>query len=171
MDERPIPPFPEIGPGAPVVDGATVRELVARQEAEIERLLSQLARVERTVAEIEAEVRAHPAYGMLDAIERRYLEGLAADEDERPVRSRFAGSRPGGPQRAPRTTVDARPRRAPGRQRPASGVTEQGNGPRSRADHPSSPNGSRFGSLVTSHWVWKLGIALTAIAVLLIKFG
>jgi len=171
MAERPIPPFLGIGPGAPVVDGATVRELVARQEAEIERLLSQLARVERTAAEMEAEVRAHPAYGMLDAVERRRLEGLAADEDERSVPSRSADARPRGPQRAPRTTVDTRPRRASGGRMPASGPTERGKGPRSRADDPSQPNGSCFGGLVTSHWVWKLGIALTAVAILLIKFG
>jgi hypothetical protein len=171
MAEPPVPPFPDIGPGAPVVDGVTVRELVARQEAEIERLLSQLVRVERTAAEMEAEVRAHPAYGMLDVSERRRLEALPADEDEPSVPSRSWDVPPDGPLRRPRTTVDTRPRHPPGGRRPSSPPTGQTARPRSRADGPSPSNGSRFGSLLTSHWVWKLGVALTAIAVLLIKFG
>ena len=40
------------------------------------------------------------------------------------------------------------------------------------APAPGADDGrSRVGRLVTSHWVWKAGVATTVVAVLLLKFG
>ena len=174
MAEPPASPFPGLSPGSPIVDGETVRELVARHEAEIERLMAQLARVERAATEMEAEARSHPAYGLLDPAERRRLEALPAADDEDPsAGARSDDGDSGKGERRPRTTVDARPRRRAdaaaalptGRSKAAS--TE----PRDQGDSTERGERSWFASMVTSHWVWKVGIALCAIAILLIKFG
>jgi hypothetical protein len=155
------------GAGSDVISGAVVRDLVSRNEREIESLLRVLDEALREAEEAERLVAAHPA------------ASLVPDE---PVETRAAVPSAGAPagrgssRSRPRTTVDPRPRTAASRTDGANGrkiaVTTPGTALSGQsATGAASTTSPGVSSLFRSHWVWKSGIALTAIAILLLKFG
>jgi hypothetical protein len=135
--------------------GDVVRELVERHERELASLAADLDRARREADAVEARVRSHPALDLLAPLEVARLVPVVSGN----------GAAPGTTATAPRTTVVPRPR-APGppAPRPTAG---------SGADpaDPAADTRSVGSRLVTSHWVWKAGVALTAVALLLLKFG
>ena len=154
------------GVGSDVISGAVVRDLVSRNEQEIEGLLRVLDEALREAEEAERRVAAHPA------------ASLVADEAvETPAVVPSTGAPPG--RSRPRTTVDPRPRKmAPGADggegafgpKVGATATDSTASVQPAADAMSASS-SGVSSLFRSHWVWKSGIALTAIAILLLKFG
>ena len=148
------------GGGVATLPGDVVRELVERHERELESLAADLDRARREADAAEGRIRAHPALDLLGPDEVARLVPAAVEP----------GSRPPKVVAVPRTTVDRRPRTSePPVVQPGGGADGDpahrpvGTGP---ADTRSA--GSR---LVTSHWVWKAGVALTVVALLLLKFG
>ena len=139
-----------------VLDGALVRELVARHEAEIADLEDRLAVAEASAADVERTVRRHPALLLLhpDDVRRLVPEPTEPHSTDGPP---------------PRTTVVHRTAAPP----PATERTPV------RADragpvdaHPTDTGPAGLGSrIVRSHWWWRVGIAVVIVAVLLLKFG
>ena len=121
-----------------------------------EQVLDALRReLDDAVAEAdaaEAQVRAHPALGLLAADEVEMLVPPERTPDLDPTTSGDV---------APRTVVDRRPSSA----RPPAGAAAVD--PALEADDRRSA----LGRLVTGHWVWKAGVAVVVVAVLLLKFG
>jgi hypothetical protein len=142
------------GAAADMLPGDVVRDLVERHEQEIESLLADLEEARREADAAEGLVRSHPAFGLLSADEADRL--LPTFVEPEPV---------DGPLDAagrPRTTVVHRPRSTPPG---AAGVGA------ASSDAVAPTVQSRATKLVTSHWVWKAGVALTVTALLLLKFG
>jgi hypothetical protein len=133
---------------ADVLSGDLVRDLVTRNEEEIEALLARLDAAERLAATTERSVRQHPAFAFLDPDEATRLvpgpPGPVIVDDGRPQTTVVPRSLP--PACAAGGSVEfARP----SRERPKGFV----------------------GRLTTSHWWWRIGIALVAVALLIIKVG
>jgi hypothetical protein len=156
---------PDLGPST-VVPGETVRDLVARYEQEIADLLAELEAAETEADRIEQQVRVHPTLAMMESTEAQLL--LAPRRPDR-GRQSLASARP-------RTTVDARPRPQPngavssaGQGRaPVSNDEREGSG----ADQaPASDVLSRMTRLSRSHWVWRTGVVLVLVGLILLKFG
>jgi hypothetical protein len=151
------------GTAGDVLPGDVVRDLFERHEQEIESLLADLTEARREADAAEEQVRAHPAFGLLgaDEAERLLPTAVIADPVEPAV---DADGRP-------RTTVVNRHRPTP-----AAGAVQSvpPSGPGATAppsDIGSPTERSRASRLVTSHWVWKVGVVLTVTALLLLKFG
>jgi len=141
--------------GVDTLPGDVVRDLVERHEQELASLDAELESVRRQADAAEARIRTHPALGLLSPDEAAHLIPVTADGPaDRPASN--GAVRPG----PPRTTVVHRASRvrAPS---PEPGAPDDG-------DDPPRSRGTR---LVTSHWVWKAGVALTVVALLLVKFG
>ena len=137
-----------------ILPGDVVRDLVERHERELQWLADDLAEARLEADAAEARVRVHPALGLLTPDEVAQFLPPAPAVPPSPCRD-------AGP---PRTTVVNRPR-------PEAPAASGGGGEKERSTgHDASPRsgGSR---LVTSHWVWKAGIAITVVALLLLKFG
>ena len=155
----------DLDPSSPV-PGELVRELVARYEQDIVDLRAELEAAETEADRIEQQVRVHPALAMMGSTEARLL--LAP---RRPARGRhsLATARP-------RTTVDARPRPQPNG---AVGGAGQGRPPVSNDEReasstdqaPASRDLSWTARLSRSHWVWRTGIVLVLVGLVLLKFG
>jgi hypothetical protein len=142
-----------VGEGTSILSGDLVRDLVARNEDVIEALETRLAEIERLAAEAERAVRAHPALAKVDP---EVARGMIPDP---PVPVVIDDGRP-------RTTVVQRPRYpAPGpvaTSTPTRGVVG--------APRVEEPPGV-VGRLVQSHWWWRIGIALVAAALVILKVG
>ena len=135
--------------GAAAFPGDVVRELFDRNELELEELVAELEEARRAADTAEARVRAHPALGLLTPDEVAVL--VPADREPEPA----------GPAQDPaRTTVVRRP--------PAPSGAGPGGpaGPDDDLD-PRSP----VARIVTSQWIWKVGVAVVVVALLLLKFG
>ncbi|MGA2838079.1 MAG: hypothetical protein ABSF84_15915 [Acidimicrobiales bacterium] len=150
----PVPPGPVSVADGAVLPGDAVRDLVERHERELESLADDLAEARLEADAVEARIRDHPALGLLtpDEVTRLLPPAPAAKPTSAPA---------SGP---PRTTVDRRPR-------PQGPTGSDGRGHEGRTTEPDTPPRSRASGLVTSHWVWKAGIAITVVALLLLKFG
>lgn len=137
-----------------VLPGDLVRDLVNRNEDEIETLLARLAETEVLAEEAEWAVRAHPGLALVapDVAERLLPQPGAPDPD-------IGADRP-------RTTVVTRG---------APGPTARGrNGATTAHAAPSPAAGASrgfVGRLTTSHWWWRIGIGLVLVAVVLLKVG
>jgi len=156
---------PDLGPSS-VVPGETVRDLVTRYEQEIVDLLAELEAAETEADRIEQQVRVHPALAMMESTEAHLL--LAPRRPDR-GRQSLATTRP-------RTTVDPRPRPQPNGavggagqgQPPVSNDEREGSG----ADQaPASHDLSWMTRLSRSHWVWRTGVVLVLVGLILLKFG
>ncbi len=151
------------GVGSDVISEAVVRDLVSRNEQEIESLLRVLDGALREAEEAERRVAAYPAASL-----------VADDPVETPAVVPSNGA-PAGRSRN-RTTVDPRPRTVASETDGADGRKVQATATGSAvtgqpAADAMSANSPGVSSLFRSHWVWKSGIAFTAIAILLLKFG
>lgn len=146
------------GPGPSAADtlpGDVVRQLVEQHEEELEALAAELARARREAEEVEALVRHHPALGLLGPDE---ASRLVPPSVRAPGAAEVTAT--SGP---PRTTVVRRPSARPSGPDPAPAVGDP---------VPTGPSErSAATRLVTSHWIWKAGVALTVVALLLLKFG
>jgi hypothetical protein len=141
---------PSPGVSDAVIPGDVVRDLVARNEREIDELLALLEQALHEAEEAESRagdsvVAVRGANGSTSRL------GAGATGPVVPRRTTTGG--------APRTTVDARDRSAPSASTPH---IERG--------HAPTPAGSKT-SWFTSHWVWRSGVALTVLALVLLKFG
>ena len=146
---------PVSGVDVDVMPGDVVRTLFDRNEQVLAALRLELDEAERETDAAESRVRSHPALGL-----------LAPDEVEVlvPAAREAAGGLPLAAL-PPRTTVVRRPRATPSA---ADGGPEaRGDGGAGTADDTRT----RAARLVTSHWVWKAGVAVTVVALLLLKFG
>ena len=134
--------------------GDVVRALFDRNEQELEALRREFDDACHETEAVEARVRAHPALGLLTPDEVTML--VPPDR----------GSGLGSPHEAPppRTTVDRRPRTAEA----LAAVVEGGAGDGAVGGEAGR---TRAGRLVTSHWVWRVGVAVVVVALLLLKFG
>ncbi len=144
-------------PGAEGTDealpGDVVRTLFDRNEQVLDALKVELDEATAEADQAEARVRAHPALGLLAADEVEVL--VPPERAPEPV----AGPT-GGP---PRTTVDRRPSRVvPTPEAVVPGGSVAG------VEDAGRPLVTR---VVTSHWVWKVGVAVVVVALLLVKFG
>jgi hypothetical protein len=145
---------------APVADGIlpgdVVRDLVERHERELDSLADDLAEARLEADAAEARIREHPALGLLSPDEAaRLVLPPAPTGPVAPTAARRSTE--------PRTTVVRRPREPA---RTGAG----GGGDRGGSGAPEAPR-SRASQLITSHWVWKAGVAVTLVALLLLKFG
>jgi hypothetical protein len=132
-----------------VLPGDLVRDIVTRNEEEIESLLARLAEVEARAEEAELAVRRHPG---LAHVAPDVAAGLVP-----------APTAPEADPDRPRTTVVQRA--APG---PAPRPRHRST---SRAASPAERSTGFVGRLTTSHWWWRIGIVLVLVAVVLLKFG
>ena len=149
------------GTAADVLPGDVVRDLFERHEQEIESLLVDLGEARREADAAEELVRTHPAFGLLGADEAERL--LPRVEEDDPVDAAVdADGRP-------RTTVVHRSRPTP--TATATATAARASGGAASPDVAAPAGRSRASQLVTSHWVWKAGVALTVTALLLLKFG
>ena len=147
-----VVPHPSEGVEGEVLSGEVVRALFDRNEESLSALQEELAAAAQEADAAEARVRAHPGVGLLSADEVGDLLPPAPE-----------ASAAGPPSAdAARTTVVHRPR-------PASTSGEQV--PGGAGDPPEVDERGRMTRLVTGHWVWKAGIALMVVALLLLKFG
>jgi hypothetical protein len=161
-----------------VVDGDEVRETVARSERQIEVLLGELAVARREADEAERRVSQHPSAIWLDALP----EALAVTPDAPVTVS------PSDPVQVPMTTpvassgptvVDRRPSLAEQTGAPtsaASGASAAPAGPsrrrRSRPGRQRSRRGRQaLRSILTTGWLWKVGLVLVIGALVLLKLG
>ena len=135
-----------------VLPGDLVRDLVNRNEEEIESLLARLAEVEAGAGAAEREVRDHPGLAALDP-------DIVADLVPEPAEPAIDPSRP-------RTTVVRRS--APGD--PVERAGRERGTPTPTTAAPDPPTGL-VGRLTTSHWWWRIGIVLVLVALALLKFG
>ena len=133
--------------------GEAVRTLFDRNEQVLEALRLELEAAVAEADDAEARVRTHPALGLLAADEVQMLVPPERPRDD-------PATLPAGP---PLTTVDRRPSVA----RPAPGQVA---GPVDGGDVDVDGR-TRIGRLVTGHWVWKAGVAVVVVALLLLKFG
>jgi hypothetical protein len=157
VSEVGITSVPVPGGTLDALPGEVVRNLFDRNEQVLEALRSEFDEVVREADAAEAKLRAHPALGLLAADEAAMLVPVPSDRRE-----------PGAttPTELARTTVDPRPRpTAP----PGPAVPDVPGG-----SDPRDGNGTgktRVSRLIASHWVWKCGVAVTVVALLLLKFG
>ena len=137
---------------ASVLSGEVVHDLVSRHEDEIEALVARVEEIEARAAAAERTVREHPGFALLDP-----------DEAERLV--------PASP--APEPVDDGRPRTIVVRRSAPAGATAGRTDPSSSPPAgPADEAASGFlGRLATSHWWWRIGIALVVVAILLLKVG
>jgi hypothetical protein len=131
-----------------------VRELFDRNEQELELLRQELDAACREAEAAESRARTHPALGLLTPGEVTML----VPPDRGSVHGREPEDTP------PRTTVDRRSRSV-GAPVPAH---EAGGAGGASADDDGP---SRVGRLVTSHWVWRVGVAVVVVALVLLKVG
>jgi hypothetical protein len=137
-----------------VLPGDLVRDLVTRNEDEIETLLARLAELEAQAEEAELAVRRHPGLALVapDVAER--LLPLPQALDVEPGAGR------------PRTTVVTRG---------AQARSDTGQAGATTAPGPASPvtgeSKGVLGRLTTSHWWWRIGIVLVLVALVLLKVG
>jgi len=139
-----------LGDAPDVLPGDLVRDLVTRNEEEIESLLARLAEVEDRAEAAERDVRGHPGLTLLDP-------EVAADLVPEPAAPEVDPDRP-------RTTVV---RRA-GTDAPAP---RSGARTRASAAEPVPTGTGLAGRVTTSHWWWRIGIVLVLVALALLKFG
>ena len=136
-----------------VLPGEVVRTLFDRNEQVLDALRIELDEATADADAAESRVRAHPALGLLAADEVKVL----VPPDRTPVATAPVSTDP------PRTTVDRRPSRsAP----PVGGAVP---GPAPVGVVTDEPSGVT--RLLTSHWIWKVGVAVVVVALLLLKFG
>jgi hypothetical protein len=141
---------------ASVLPGDLVRDLVNRNEEAIEALVARANDIEAAAEAAERSVREHPAVALLDPAEAARLlvetpEPAVADDGR------------------PRTTVVHRSSRDTPTVAPVDGSVAAPVATGVRAGD-TAPTGF-FGRLATSHWWWRIGIALVLVAFLLLKFG
>lgn len=136
-----------------VLPGEVVRTLFDRNEQVLDALRIELDEATADADAAESRVRAHPALGLLAADEVKVL----VPPDRTPVATGPVSTDP------PRTTVDRRPSRSA----PPVGPAVPGPAPVGVVtDEPSGVT-----RLLTSHWIWKVGVAVVVVALLLLKFG
>jgi len=138
--------------GASVLSGDVVRALVTRHEEELEALVVRAEEIESEAEAVERAVREHPGFALLDPDEAARLVPVP------PVPGPVDDGRP-------RTTVVQRS--AP--EAPAGARTERSARPPVGAQDDLRPG--FFGRLGTSHWWWRIGIALVVVALVLLKVG
>jgi hypothetical protein len=161
-----------------VVDGDEVRELVARNEQQIELLHHELALAQREADEAERRVSEHPAALWLDA-----LPGTLAVTSDAPLTASPSGPAPVLPAMPVatngRTVVDRRPslaeRSGPGASATSTvSATSAGSSHRRKSRfRPQRSGRAKPGlrSLLTTGWLWKAGLALVIGALVLLKLG
>ncbi len=132
-----------------VLPGDLVRDIVTRNEEEIESLLARLADVEARAEEAERAVRTHAGLAL---VAPDVAAGLVPEPPPRKV----------DPDR-PRTIVVQRAAPAPARRERQRTAT--------RPAPPAERSTGFVGRLTTSHWWWRIGIVLVLVAVVLLKFG
>jgi hypothetical protein len=170
---------------AAVVDGDEVREIVARSEGQIELLLGELAVAGREADDAERRVSEHPSALWLDALP----DALAITPDA-PLTGSPAGPAPVPMTAAPvpsngPTVVDRRPSLAE-QTGPATSVasaTSAAPGTSATPVRPSHRRRSRprrqrsrrarqaLRSILTTGWLWKVGLVLVIGALVLFKVG
>ncbi len=166
-----------------VIPGTVVRQLVDRNEREIEGLLRELEAALAEADEAERLVAGHPAATLLGL---EFGAFAPVDVDTRTAAtftapSRVTGSaatsaaatsgaatvtrRPTSATRA-RTTVVVRPR-------PSGPPTAASGGPGTAPGIVLADTGATAGWVqrFQTHWMAKVGVAVTLVAVLLLKFG
>ena len=138
-----------------VLPGHLVRELVNRNEEEIEALVARLTDIEAAAEAVEQEVRDHPGLALLDPDVAAVLVPEPTVPEVDPDR--------------PRTTVVRRA--TPGvssDQRTGRSSTAPTTAP---VATPTEPPSGLVGRLTTSHWWWRIGIVIVLVALVLLKFG
>lgn len=157
---------------AEMVAASVVRELIDRNEREIEGLLVELGVALREAREAELHLAQHPRVGDLEAGPPRELARRTEPTESIPARAIR--------RQAPRTTVVSRPRTpsTPTIEH-AGGATEEVDPP--PPDRPPAPTGprhavkreraGRLGLATRSNALFKIGVAVTLVALLLLKFG
>jgi hypothetical protein len=163
VSDAPVDGGPAVDGRVDVLPGDVVRELVERHERELESLAEDLAEARRHADEAEARVREHPALGLLGSDEAARLLPPARPP-EPPASTAPSGERAPGT-RPPATTVVRRP---PHAQQVGSVRPDDDGGTAAPVAPETRSRGAR---LATSHWVWKAGVGLTVVALLLLKFG
>jgi len=135
-----------------VLSGDVVRALVTRHEDEIESLVARAEEIEAEAEAAERAVREHPGFALLDP-----------DEADRLV--------PVPP--APEPVDDGRPRTTVVRRSAPSAPTGAQTDRSARAPTGATDDAQLgfFGRLGTSHWWWRIGIALVVVALVLLKVG
>jgi len=138
--------------GASALSGDVVRALVTRHEEELEALVARAEELENEAAAAERAVREHPGFALLDPDEAARL--IPAPPAPGPVDDD-----------RPRTTVVQRasPEVATGAR------SDRSTRPPAEAQDATRPG--FFGRLGTSHWWWRIGIALVVVALVLLKVG
>lgn len=125
-----------------VLAGDVVRDLVTRHEEEIEALEARAEEIEARAEAAERSVREHP--------------GIAPP---RRVTGAHTGGRRPSPHDGGAAITSCRGCRGPNR--PV----------RPPATAPDDAQRGLFGRLATSHWWWRVGIALVVVAIVLLKVG
>jgi hypothetical protein len=161
-----------------VVDGDEVRDLVARNERQIEHLHHELALAQQEADEAERRLSEHPSALWLDALP----EALAVTPE-----APLTGS-PSGPTPVPptppvatngRTVVDRRPSRTEAAGPDMSATSDPSTASAGRSHRRKNrPRRQRSGrarpplrSLLTTGWLWKAGLVLVIGALVLLKLG
>ena len=138
--------------GASVLSGDVVRALVTSHEEELEALVTRAEEIEHEADAAERAVRDHPGFALLDPDEAARLVPVPTTpepvDDGRPRTTVVQRS-------TPEARVGARTERSA---RPPVGAQD---------DHRPG----FFGRLGTSHWWWRIGIALVVVALVLLKVG
>lgn len=135
-----------------ILSGDLVRDLVTRNEEAIEALLARLGDAEHLAAVAEQSVREHPAFALLEADEAARLVPGPAEP------TAVDGGRP-------LTTVVRRP------MPPASATDRPGGSSTPPVNGSGQPARSLAGRITVSHWWWRVGIALVAVALVILKVG
>ena len=161
-----------------VVDGDEVRELVARNEQQIEHLHSELALAQREADEAERRLSEHPSALWLDALP----DTLAVTSDA-PLKGSPSDPAPVLPTTPVatngRTVVDHRPSLAERTGPDASAASTEPDSSAGRSHRRKNrTRRQRSGrarltlrSLVTTGWLWKVGVVLVIGALVLLKLG
>ncbi|MGB7053084.1 MAG: hypothetical protein WBG41_16080 [Acidimicrobiales bacterium] len=189
MSDQPLPDDRPPAPGdrpqlSAVVDGDEVREIVARSERQIELLLGELAVARREADDAERRVSEHRSAPWLDALPYALaitpdapLTGSPSDPAPVPMTTPVASSGP--------TVVDRRPSLAEQREAPrsATSAASAASAASGTSAGPSHRRRSRprrqlwrrarlaLGSILTTGWLWKVGLVLVIGALVLLKVG
>ena len=148
-----------------VLPGHLVRDLVNRNEEEIEALVARLTEVEAAAEAVEQEVRVHPGLALLDP-------DVVADLVPEPTVPEIDPDRPRTTvvrRASPGTSSDQRGGR-PATPTPTTTPTTTSMSTAPVATPTEAPPGL-VGRLTTSHWWWRIGIVLVLVALVLLKFG
>lgn len=161
-----------------VVDGDEVRQLVDRTESEIDALRRRLDVARRETAEVERALLEHPSVACLDAMPADLAVTEAAPLTSPPMppgdSRTVVDRRPAGTAQRTTTATTGAPASSRRRRRTTFGAgNPRAAGAPRRGRRPSGAKGRRHAPRATwiSGWAWKVGLALMAAALVLLKVG